>query len=193
MRTSQRSGLALGIAVAVLAGGVVLGQQDAAAASQSAGLPVTAPTLPPLPSAPPTYPAQTPQPVQGLPAIAPTRPGQIPAFETEAVQAWVTRHPMPGAAPTTTAPTVVQVDCSLNAAQASKVLDGQSVNVPDGTPVCLVTLRGSFTFDDVPPPHGAKVTPPTYTEGFEVFDAMTGNLLMDGGLAAPSGSPTPQG
>jgi hypothetical protein len=79
---------------------------------------------------------------------------------------------------------LVKIDCPLTAAQASAVLGGQSVNVPDSTPVCLVTLGGSFTFG-VAPPHGEAATPPTYSDGFEVFDATTGNLLMDGGLATP--------
>jgi hypothetical protein len=192
MRMSQRRGLALGLAVTVLAGGVLLGQQGAPASTDAAGATAERSTFPPLPSVPPTYPQQTPQPLQGMPAVTPTRPGQIPAFDTEALRTWVTHHPLPGTAPATTMPTVASIDCSLTAVQASKSLDGQSVNVPDGTPVCLVVVMGSFTFADVPPPRGTAVTPTSYPDGFEVFDATTGNLLMDGGLAVPPGSATPQ-
>jgi hypothetical protein len=85
---SQRNGLAVAISVAVLVGGLLLGQQGTSTPSEADGAPAAmAPTFPPLPSAPPTYPQQTPHPIEGIPAIAPTHPGQIPAFETEAVQA----------------------------------------------------------------------------------------------------------
>jgi hypothetical protein len=72
-------------------------------------------------------------------------------------------------------PSVVRV-AFLTSAQVSALLGGESTGVPDDTLLCYVELQGNFTF---PSPQG---TTQTFTKGVEVFDAQTGNLLMDGGL-----------
>jgi hypothetical protein len=58
----------------------------------------------------------------------------------------------------------------------STLLHGADMGLPDTTPVCYVELQGTYSFAG---PQGNVVT---FHKGFEVFDSLTGNLILAGGL-----------
>src|SRR5579875_856850 len=67
----------------------------------------------------------------------------------------------------------------VSAAQASKLMAGESVGRPDDALVCYVSVEGPFLVANmIHVPKGAKIPPAKY--GHEVFDAHTGNMLLWG-------------
>ncbi len=58
--------------------------------------------------------------------------------------------------------------------------------LPDATPLWFVELGGQFVFPGSSSQHDGI----RFTTAFEVFLADTGNEIMDGGLAQPTGNPT---
>lgn len=113
----------------------------------------------------------------GAPAIRPrttTADASTPAFTVADVEQYVTTNSLPHALPTTVRPTIVKITF-LTSQQVSTLLH-TTTGLPDATLLCYVELQGSFTFAG---PRGT--TTPTFSTGFEVFDAHTGNLLISGG------------
>ena len=112
----------------------------------------------------------------GVPAIRPRADlasSSGPRFTAEDVRQYVLTHHLPFAAPGSPHPTVVSVQF-LTAAQVRTQLDGESMDVPDPTLLCLVRVSGTFLNTMAPP--GASPKP--FHEGVMVFDAHTGNLLV---------------
>lgn len=62
----------------------------------------------------------------------------------------------------------------LLTSQAATTRLGESSGLPDGAPVYLVTLQGSFTVPG--PSRGYRLG--NAATGYEVFDARTGNLMV---------------
>jgi hypothetical protein len=130
---------------------------------------------------------RTPMPVVGSPAITPhptttsssarsgTSTFDSPTFSASDASAYITTHPMWRNLAVWAPPTVVQV-AFYSSKQVSTLLGGESTGMPDNTLLCYVELRGTFTFA------GPNGTTATFSTGFEVFDAHTGNFLMAGGL-----------
>lgn len=66
----------------------------------------------------------------------------------------------------------------LTSKQIGILLDGESTGFADTTPLWFVSLQGTFIF------HGPSLSPKrTYQKAYEVFDPITGNLLMYGSLS----------
>lgn len=119
----------------------------------------------------------------GIPAITP-RAGLMassasssgPTFTRDDVVHYVAAHPQVlGAVPGTPAPTVTSVQF-VTAKQASTLLHGEAIGLPDTASVCYVRVQGTFVFNDAPPAFGSKAV--TYSAAVLVFDAHTGNLLV---------------
>ena len=65
----------------------------------------------------------------------------------------------------------------LTAAQISTHLHGESIGYPNNTVLWFVELRGEFVFPG--PPGGQSITAHL---GYQVFDPVTGDLIMFGSL-----------
>jgi hypothetical protein len=137
----------------------------------------------PLATQPPPGPrpvtGQTTHPL-GIPSIQPraalAQAGGAGPYYTEAdVRQYVATHRPGFTVPGTPNPVVVSVQF-LTAQQASAQLGGESMDVSDSTLVCLVYVSG--TFQSTSGPVGITATVPTFTQGWMVFDAHTGNLLV---------------
>jgi hypothetical protein len=120
------------------------------------------------------------EPPLGLPSIQPraalVQAGGAGPYYTEAdVRQYVATHRPPFTVPGTPNPVVVSVQF-ITAQQASAQLGGESMDVSDSTLVCLVYVSGIFVDTDGPIGPTATVTP--FTQGWMVFDAHTGNLLV---------------
>lgn len=110
----------------------------------------------------------------GMPAITP-QSEKIPSFSEEDVKQYVETAPLSRDIDESTKDTISAIKW-LSAGEVSKLLDDEDMGVPDDTQLCYVELQGMFTFA------GPGKTTVTYSKGFEVFDAQTGNLLVSGGL-----------
>lgn len=64
----------------------------------------------------------------------------------------------------------------ITSKQASMRMHGESVGLADTAQVCYVELYGPFTMKYAPVPPGASL--PVSATGVEVFDGLTGNLLL---------------
>lgn len=134
----------------------------------------------PIP-APPEYPEIDIQMPQGVPAITPSRADALPSFTEAEVRDFVMTHP-PGKGASSSQYTIVTVDCALTSSDLSRILRDINTGLPDALRVCYIELEGSFTFiGPLSQPQGERRVV-IYPRGFEVFDAKTGNLLLDGGF-----------
>jgi hypothetical protein len=114
----------------------------------------------------------------GLPAIQPTLPKTpSPRFTTVDVRTYLRTHPfMSGPLVKGATSTIVAIQF-MTSKQASELMHGASVGLPDSALVCYVKLHGPFTQVNASVPPGAEQLPPAEF-GVEIFDAETGNLLM---------------
>jgi hypothetical protein len=87
----------------------------------------------------------------------------------------VATHRPPFTVPGTPNPVVVSVQF-MTAQQASAQLGGESMGVSDSPRLCLVYVSG--TFQNTWGPVGPGTPVPPFTQGWMVFDAHTGNLLV---------------
>lgn len=126
-------------------------------------------------------PASTNHPSLGLPAISP-RVGAFSAsqaaFTHDDVIHYVSTHPIPQTRVVSGSLTVNSVSF-LMSQQVSDLLKGESTGVADNTLLCLVEFQGNVAFLNGPP---GTTQPLSFSHVYEVFDAHTGNLLMQGGL-----------
>ena len=124
-----------------------------------------------MPVAPPPSP-------QGVPAITPrltsSKPTE-PAITEQDVIAYVLAHPVSGTRKIQTdGPLTVERVEFLSARDVHARLNATSGRADDA-PLCLVTVRGTFTL------HGMRgMTPLHGTTVFQVYDAKTGHLLLHG-------------
>lgn len=114
----------------------------------------------------------------GAPAIVPRTQGS-PAFTADDVKIYYQSHSF-SAGPTVSgaAPTITSIRF-ITSQQAQALMHGEFVGLPASAMVCYVALHGPFypTLVSVPP---GQTLPATVDNGFEVFDAHTGNLLLWG-------------
>jgi hypothetical protein len=159
---------------------ILLGTAAVVSGAGFAGMVPTAPPVPPTlasdqemrtPAPHPTYPPSNPE---GAPAIRPrvatTDPG-TPAFTEEDARAYVAGHPHPDQVHAAPPATIERVEFLPSEAVDARI---GATGLPAGRLLCLVTLRGSFA---VSVPGGPQVTSST---GYLVFDAHTGNTLIEG-------------
>jgi hypothetical protein len=108
----------------------------------------------------------------------------LPTFTADDARAWVMAHLLPAyqqAYGTMTISSVTFLPCE----QASQRQDmGGNLNLPVGTPLCVVVLDGTFSYYIRPP----ESTPPATCSYSLGFNGVTGNLLF---RSAPSPPPTP--
>jgi hypothetical protein len=116
----------------------------------------------------------------GIPAIQPRAAMALvdsagPYYTEADVRQYVATNRPGFTVPGTPNPVVVSVKF-MTAQQASAQLGGESMGVPDSTLLCLVWVSG--TFQNTHGPVDNTTTVPTFTQGWMVFDAHTGNLLV---------------
>jgi hypothetical protein len=152
------------------------------AASGAGSTTVAIPTFSPAPfQAPPVHTA--PGPVTGGAAIKPHL-NTIPAFTTQDMADYARGH-LPGGG--SESGLTIARSVFLPSQDVGALL-GTSTSQPEGVLVGLLVAQGAF-----PLPGGVPDSLQTYPFAFEVFDAKTGNLLMQGGLTGPvpDQAPTP--
>ena len=110
----------------------------------------------------------------GGPAIRPTIPGAVPAFTAQDVTDWVNKH---GTLWTTPGQVTVTSVEFLTAAQAVAETGGTLDGTEPSRPVCLVTVRGSYTLSGPPDSTGTGSNTATMSGAYLWFDAATGNFL----------------
>src|SRR5258708_31985413 len=131
---------------------------------------------PPVP-APPVHdvPLALPHTALGIPAIKPqsslATSGGARITKADVVQ-WVSTHQTDNQVAGTPSATVISVEF-LTSKQVSTRLHGESTGVPDDILLCYVRVHGTF---ETNPPQGVPAV--VYHDGYLVFDAQTGNLLM---------------
>lgn len=165
MSRGQVLRVALALVFALCAGGALIAA-DTVRADGLGGYPIPAGYVAGLP-------AQM-RPV-GIPAITPhlkTTDGRQPTFtETDVVQ-WVRAHPMESALPGSVPASVASVAFITSQVVSAQLL-GESTGLPDGALVCYVRVTGKFaSYSPVGGP------PLIYHDGYILFDAVTGNLIM---------------
>lgn len=115
----------------------------------------------------------------GIPAIQPRAVVQANGarFTSEDVRSYIAAHPMIlEGAPGKPTPTVTSVRF-MSAGQASAMMQGESIGLPDASPVCVVTVQGYFA--PMWGPRGTSgATGDAVSTKMLVFDAQTGNLLI---------------
>jgi len=114
----------------------------------------------------------------GMPAITPhsgagTSSSSGPTYSSSDAVAYVTSHGIFHALSLTKV-TVVKVQF-VTSKQASDLLQGEYIGLPDNALVCYVVVSGKFVFP-------SSTTDDTYYLAVEVFDAHNGNLILNGGL-----------
>ncbi len=118
----------------------------------------------------------------GIPAITPRASlmsASGPRFTRDDVIQYIGTHPqILGAIPGKPAPVVTSVQF-VTAAQASVLLQGESIGLPDSSPVCIVRAKGSFASSYSPPILAHTAEAPAATAVL-VFDAHTGNMIISG-------------
>ncbi len=104
----------------------------------------------------------------GVPAIQPHLSG-VPAFTKDDARAYVQAQGQV---------TIIRV-LFVTSYEACELMEGELVGLPDDALVCYVELRGNVVPFTGPPGSGppSQSTPPLEQE---VFDARTGNLLVEG-------------
>ncbi len=112
----------------------------------------------------------------GLPGIAPRTPsrsGSTPAFTADDARSYALQAKVPGVKVLGTV-SVAEVKF-MTAGQASALLNGEDIGIPDSSLVCVVVLQGGFDF-------AARAGQVIHYDGaVEVYDGQTGNLLLMGG------------
>lgn len=112
----------------------------------------------------------------GMPAIA--RKGNTSLLTTADVAHYVTAYPFPGGPMASGGvPTIIILQL-MTSREASNLLGGEDIGLPDNAQVYFVVLRGPFVMENMHVPPGEQV--PAVDRGDEVFDAQTGNLLLWG-------------
>lgn len=165
----------LGCAVAVcLFIGVTVAQASAAGSPQ--------PQVPPPPPqssqkvGPPIPHGSSGRLPEGVPAIHPRAAvgGNGATFTAADVIQWVNANPRLEHAAGNTPMQVVSVEF-ITAAKASQRLHGEPIGRPDAAIVCYVHVHGDF---QAYAPPGYESASHAYHDGYLLFDAQTGNLLM---------------
>jgi len=117
---------------------------------------------------------------RGAPGITPTLAGATPAFSTAQLQRFAESRPLPRLSELIPKGNATTVDCKQTAKALGELLPHSLATFPDSMPVCYVEFKARFAVSA--PPRKTDKARPTfqYTRAFEVFDAHTGNLLMNG-------------
>jgi hypothetical protein len=174
-RTRRQQRFALSPMATVVA--VVLGIAGVVLAAQAVqAMPNIASAIPLGPFQPASAPTPYANSAVGIPAVHPRAAvaQQAGGHFTEAdVRQYVASHRPAFAVVGTPNPAVTSVQF-LTAGEASALLQGEAIGVPDATLVCLVRLSGTFQNTYAPP---GVVTKP-FNQGVLIFDATTGNLLV---------------
>ncbi|MGA2636271.1 hypothetical protein [Methylocella sp.] len=125
-------------------------------------------------------PQGTPKRPTGLPGLT-VNPGAPEPFTKSDVAAYFATHNLPLNAGAKGDFTVANLEF-LTAKQASDRLAGEPTGLNDNDRVGFATLTGKFIFSG---PSNTK--PATFSSAYALFDAATGNLLMDGTLESGKG------
>ena len=124
--------------------------------------------------------ASAPQQSIGIPAITPTlylQAPNSPTFTVEDVKQYIAKHGFHGGPTTTGNSPQIHVIDFISSKEASARLHGASIGLPDTAVVCYVELGGPFQVE-ASLPSGASPFPPSAI-GVDIFDAQTGNLVME--------------
>jgi hypothetical protein len=116
-----------------------------------------------------------------VPAIQlrwPETTGTTPGFTADDVAQYTELHGFAGGPTVSGDQPVIAKVMFIGGGEASKLLGGATVGLPDDYLVCYVELRGPLVLSGMSLPPGMK--PPIVETAHEVFDAHTGNLLVFG-------------
>ncbi len=116
----------------------------------------------------------------GIPAITPTLNSATPnspTFTVEDVIQYIAKHGFNGGPTVTGNNPQIHVIDFISSKEASTRLSGASIGLPDTAVVCYVELGGPFQVEGSLPP-GAPPFPQSNI-GVDIFDAQTGNLVME--------------
>ncbi len=125
-------------------------------------------------------PQGTPKRPTGMPALT-VSPGAPEPFTKSDVASYFAAHNLPLNAGAKSDFEVANLEF-LTARQASERLSGEPTGLNDNDRVGFATLTGKFIFSG---PSNTK--PATFSSAYALFDAATGNLLMDGTLESGKG------
>ena len=142
--------------------------------------------LPPLPKERIAYPGVPERQAQGVPAVHPTRPNEVPAFTPDDVRKFFTSTLGASGGRGKHKARIRRIDCNLTAGKVIPMLEGRNAHLPDDLPVCYVEVHGTFTYYGPASPRSPRGTSSTYHNAFLVFDARTGNIILSGGLERPT-------
>jgi cell division septation protein DedD len=162
------------LAVVVLFGLLLFLRPGMASAASDASTP---PTPPPTP---PSYANVPLNPIVGAPAIQSATGGPITQDD---VTRFVQSHHLPGNFSKDQGSIILVLKLS---SQDLVGLLNTPTGLPDDTQLWYVEWQGQFIF----PGSSAQTDGLRFPNAFEVFLADTGNEIMDGGLAQPTGNPT---
>lgn len=155
--------------------------------SALAASPSSNPAPPPIPKQPVTYPEIPVQQPTGAPGMRPTHPGQTPSYTKDELKQYLLSTPGAFGTNKPSAVKITRLDCDTNGGDIGAIL-GRVNMLPSAMLVCYVEFQGTVTYSGLPSQHSPRGTFLTFSTGFRVFDAKTGNLLLAGGLDHPSGS-----
>jgi hypothetical protein len=181
-------GLALVLALFIVACDAGGGSGSSSASGSSGNQTVTFANPPAAQTTPPVATTVgTPQTVApGIPGVTPTQPGKIPAFSADDMANFVLRRGFPNVGEDGT-PTVTQKLFIPNS--QVEYLTGYTTGLHPTSTVGYVELQGSFNFPtppDVPPIH--------LSVAYMLFNVVNGDIIGWGGLPKPSNpnqQPTP--
>jgi hypothetical protein len=111
----------------------------------------------------------------------PPAPGVLPA---SAIRKYILTHRFEGGPTTTGNPSTILTLALVTSKEAATIMGGEQTGLPDDAQVYYILLRGQFVLDymSLPPPEPGQppMKVPTAETGDEVFDAMTGRVLVWG-------------
>ncbi|MHB8598085.1 MAG: hypothetical protein ACYDER_14875 [Ktedonobacteraceae bacterium] len=116
----------------------------------------------------------------GIPAIQPVSTN-LPSFSSADVQRYFLTHSFPGGRTVSgNRPAILHIKF-VTAKQASILLQGELVSQQANQLVCYVELQGPFDLTAMKGPANASRI---FQNGYVIFDAHTGNILMWGATGA---------
>jgi hypothetical protein len=134
----------------------------------------------PTPNPSPVVSSNTPRPITGVPAATSATGAALSSTD---IARFVMSHGVPG--DMGRGDHIITKNVELTSRQVSALLNLGTLDIPGDMMLWYVELSGQFSFA------GPSQQPAaTFTTAFEVFFADSGNIVMEGGLANPTGGAT---
>ncbi len=182
----KKYGALAGLLAVLIAGGAISMDRPGSApnvaeAAASTPVPSSGPRGRPLGTEVPHPAADAPHGPAGIPAISrrlAATDAATPAFSADDAKAFIEAHGVAGVRFEPTGPATIQSVEFLTERDVHARF-GEGTGLPDDTLLCLVTVQGTFTVSGPSVPGQAPRTAIAHM-AYQVFDAHTGNRLMQG-------------